>query len=335
MRLRKAAVIVTAISASLAFTGVVLAKGPGGNGKGKGQGHKTQPANTIVLPGDAVFPEGIATRGHYIYSGSSADGTIFKARRGSKEAKILSAGTAERTSAIGMKVDKKGHLLVAGGATGIVWVIDRFTGATLGSFKDNGAYTPGGSTFLNDIAIARNGDAYVTDSFRAVIYRIPAAALAAPVLNAPLEAWLLLDGTPIVYQAGFNLNGIVARGNSTLLVVQSNTGKLFKVKIATKTVSEVTVVGTTLTGGDGMILDDNKLYVVHEGKVDVLKVKAGMKKAAKLRKTITDPTFDSPTTAALFKGRLYVVNSQFGKRSAGTAAPPFTISVVKPHRGHK
>ena len=79
-----------------------------------------------------------------------------------------------------------------------------------------------------------------------------------------------------------------------------------------------------------------RLYVVHQGVVDVLKLKNNFR-SAKLRQTITSPTFDSPTTAALHKGRLYVVNSQFGKLFASPpVAPtlPFTISVLKPNGKH-
>jgi Cu-Zn family superoxide dismutase len=332
-------VVATAVGASLILTGSLLAKGGPEYGKGEGKkGKKPKTASTIVLPGDAVFPEGIAAKGRYVYVGSSQDGTIFRATRRGETAEVLSGpgrDTKGRTSAIGMKVDRNGHLVVAGGATGVVWILDRDTGATLGklTLPATGQYTVRDPTFLNDLVITKNGDAYVTDSFSAVIWRIPAATLAAPPAEGTLEPWLLLDGSPIVYQNGFNLNGIVAWKNKYLLVVQTNTGKLFRIKISTKKeVVEVPVSGGSILGGDGMILHDERLYVVNDGAVDVLKMKKRLTRA-KLRQTITDPTFDSPTTAALFKGRLYVVNSQFGKQATKTAAPPFTVSVLKPGRG--
>lgn len=315
---------------SLTLTGGLLADG----GKGKKKGMK---GTTIEIPGPAVFPEGIAAKGAWVYTGSAQDGTIYRApRRGATAQAISPAGTDGRTAAIGMKIDKNGHLLVAGGATGTVFVLDRVSGATLGKFTKSptGAYDSGDPTFLNDIAIAKNGDAYITDSQAAMIYRIPAGALAAVSIGGVLEEWLPLAGSPIVYQNGFNLNGIVAKKNRYLLTVQTNTGKLYRVTIATKQIAEVAVKGTTLTGGDGMILDDERLYVVHQGVVDVLKVKHHLL-SAKLRTRITSATFDSPTTAALHKGRLYVVNSQFGKRPTNSQTLPFTISVLKPDHGSK
>jgi Cu-Zn family superoxide dismutase len=49
---------------------------------------------------------------------------------------------------------------------------------------------------------------------------------------------------------------------------------------------------------------------------------------ARQKRSFTDKTFMFPTTAALAKGRLLVVNSQFDKRG-GTPDLPFTVSSVK------
>lgn len=40
--------------------------------------------------------------------------------------------------------------------------------------------------------------------------------------------------------------------------------------------------------------------------------------------------YDTPTTLAYLDGRLYLVNSQFGARRRGAAAPPFTVSALPP-----
>jgi Cu-Zn family superoxide dismutase len=333
--------LTSVLALALVGAGAAVAKEGKGQEKSKGKDRGVSlRVSSISLPGATVFPEGIAAAGAYIYTGSSGQGTIFRAPRRGSAAEILSpGGTDGRTAAIGMKADRKGNLIVAGGGTGKVFVLDRATGATLGIYSRpaGGVYAPSTPTFLNDVVITKNGDAYITDSFSAVLYRIPAASLAAPSTTGTLEEWLAGPAlAPIAYQNGFNLNGIVADKNRYLLVVQANTGKLYRVTISTKAVQEVTVTGTTLTGGDGMVLENkNRLSVVHEGKVDVLKLSRNLRRA-KLRATITSSTFDSPTTAAIHKGRLYVVNSQFGKRATGTPpALPFTISVIKPGRGKR
>lgn len=284
---------------------------------------------SIQLPGDRVFPEGVTLdRQGGIFVGSSQDGTIYRANRRAPTAEVfLPAGSDGRTSAIGMKVDRSGRLIVAGGATGDVFVYDSASKALITKL-DNGKAT--GQTFLNDVAIGQTGDAYVTDSTDPVIYRVPAATLASPAGTTAPERWLELAGTPFGYQAGFNANGIVAtRNGQYLLVVQANTGKLFRVEIANKTVTEVALGGRPLTGGDGMILKGRKLWVVRQGQLDILRMNDSYTAASYLR-SITDPTFDSPTTAALDGKRLYVVNSQFGRRATGPVLP-FTVSLVKLH----
>lgn len=292
-------------------------------------------ARVIQLPGDRVFPEGIAPDGRGgFFAGSSQEGTIFRATRKASVAEVfLPAGGDGRTSAIGMKVDGAGRLIVAGGALGDVFVYDTTTKALIAKL-DNGKAAD--QTFLNDVAIGTTGDAYVTDSTDPVIYRVPAATLANPAGTVAPERWLELAGTPFVYQSGFNANGIVAtRDGKYLLVVQANTGKLFRVEIATKQVTEIDLQGHPLTGGDGLVLKGKTLWVVRQGQVDALRLTRQFTVAGFTR-TITNPTFDSPTTAAFDGKRLYVVNSQFGRLFASPPQPPvlpFTISVVKVGHG--
>jgi len=56
------------------------------------------PARTYALPGDQVFPDGVAYdhTSNSFFTGSTNDGTVFSA-----------GGTDGRTAAIGMKVDIK------------------------------------------------------------------------------------------------------------------------------------------------------------------------------------------------------------------------------------
>src|SRR4051794_2820610 len=154
-----------------------------------------------ILPGARVFPEGVAYQqgSDYFYVGSTTDGTIFRGELDQETTSVfLPGGTDGRTSATGMKVDD-GRLYIAGAGTGKIFVYDVNTRALLGSFDNNEA-----NTFLNDIAIAPNGAAYVTDSLDPTLYRVTVG----PNGEINFEAWLDLTGTPIVYQAGFNLNGI-------------------------------------------------------------------------------------------------------------------------------
>lgn len=279
-----------------------------------------------VLPGDAVFPEGVAFRessGDFFVS-STGDGTIFRGNIGRAAVEVFSPGGADgRSAATGMKVDdSRGRLFVSGGGTGGMYVYSLSDGSLLGKFQT--ARTP---TFINDVALVPGGDAFFTDSQSPVIYRVysdESGALA-------FEEWLDLSGTPITYQQGFNLNGIDASADGRYLVtVQSNTGKLFRIDVASKQVSEIALNGEALTNGDGLLLNGGALYVVRnqQGVIVKLNVDSDLTSAS-AETSVSNSSLAYPTTIALAKDRLLVVNSQFDRRGEGMSPDlPFTIASI-------
>jgi len=280
---------------------------------------------TYTLPGEGVFPEGVAVDkydGEY-FAGSTSTGTIYRGTLDQPRAQVfLPGGGNSRTAATGLR-HERGRLYVSGAATGRFFVYDGESGRLIRSFTT-------GSTegFVNDVAVTRNGDAYVTDSFRPVLYRM-AAARFGDATSRPARAlpWLDLTTTPIAYGEGFNLNGIVETDDERYLIaVQSNTGQLWRIDLRTKAVRQIRVRGGALTAGDGLVLRGNTLYVVRNAfnQIAVLRLSYDLTRASVMR-TITSPRFQTPTTAALDgTGRLLVVNSQF----AGPGTPPFTLSAV-------
>lgn len=287
-------------------------------------GAAPRPAS-YTLPGSAVFPEGVAyqpTTGNFFVS-STTDGSILRGNVMEPDATPFIAGGGVQFSAIGVKVDEAGRLIVAGGITGEVRVYDAATGTLIRTF------TTGAGGFLNDIAVAKNGDLFVTDSFRPVLWRIPAAEIQ-PGAPAAAEAWLDLTGE-IPYVAGqFNVNGIVGTENGKRLVVsQSFTSELFRIDIATKAVSEVDLGGATVAG-DGLALLGRILYAGEPFLHQVAKVSlSGDLSSGTVLSRTADPSFLTPTTLAVGAGRLLVVNSQF-ERLFGGLPPilPFTISSI-------
>jgi Cu-Zn family superoxide dismutase len=285
---------------------------------GVGTAAAAQRPDLYIVPGNAVFPEGIAYQqgSDNFFVSSSSDGTIYRGDLDRAELDpFLSAGGDGRTSATGMKVTDDGQLLVSGAGTGQIFVYDIATKALRARFN---AGTPP-ATFINDVAIAPNGAAYFTDSFTPAIYRITPNRTG----GWDFARWLDLSGTAIVYQDGFNLNGIVATsGGKYLITVQSNTGKLFRIGIADKTVAEIDLSGQTLPAGDGLVLRGSSLYVVQNAnQISKVQLKNKFTSGAIISVT-TDPSFSTTTTAAIAKGRLLVVNSQF----AGPGTAPFTVS---------
>jgi sugar lactone lactonase YvrE len=283
--------------------------------------------SSYTLPGSAVFPEGVAyqpTTGDFFVS-STTDGSILRGNVMEPAAAPFIAGPGTQFSAVGVKVDDAGRLIVAGGMTGDVRIYDAATGSLIRTF------TTGTDGFLNDIAVAKNGDLFVTDSFRPVLWRIPASEIHSGAAE-PAEAWLDLTST-IPYTAGqFNVNGIVATDNGKrLLVSQSFTSELFRIDVATKAVTEVDLRGEAVAG-DGLALLGRTLYAVEPfsgpGQIAKVALSGDLSSGTVLSRT-TDPSFMTPTTMAVAAGRLLIVNSQFAQLF-GSLPPilPFTISSI-------
>jgi hypothetical protein len=93
--------------------------------------------------------------------------------------------------------------------------------------------------------------------------------------------------------------------------------------------STVDLGGLVLTNGDGVLLAGLTLYVVQNflNQIAELRLAPGLASGS-LRRTITDPDFDVPTTIGLFGARLYAVNARFST----PPTPDTTYSVVQVRR---
>ena len=152
---------------------------------------------------------------------------------------------------------------------------------------------------------------WFTDSQRAQLYGVPRGPGGTPgdpadVITLPLTGdW--------VQQAGFNANGIAQTPNRrALLVVQSNTGFLFRVDPGTGEAARVDLSGTLLTNGDGLLVLGNTLYVVQNqlNQVAVIRLNSAGTRG-ELVDTLTSTDFDVPTTVAAFGESLYLPNARF------------------------
>jgi sugar lactone lactonase YvrE len=283
--------------------------------------------SSYIIPGDRVFPEGIARvpGSGTFFVGSTTDGAIFRGDlRSSQMTSFAAPGADGRTIAVGMKADRRGRLVVAGGATGKIFVLSTKDGSTLKVLDTAPGTTP---TFLNDVVIA-DGFAYVTDSQRPILFRF---ALGKDRAIGALERFVDFTGTPFAYTAGFNANGITASRQGRLLtIVQTNTGKLFRVDTKTKEVSQVDLGGVTFPNGDGLLQDGRRLYVVQNQQELIVPVKLSRDgRSGKAGTGVTGPQLQFPTTIARDGRRLLAVGSQFDKRSAGVPPElPFDVATI-------
>jgi sugar lactone lactonase YvrE len=277
----------------------------------------------IRLP-DGWQPEGIAAgRGTSLYVGSIPTGAVWKGDARTGQGDVLVPGEPGVRSAIGIKVDRRNRLFVAGGATGKAFVYDAATGADLASYQ----LAPAGTavTFVNDVVVTSKA-AFFTDSRNQQLYVLPLGRHGS--LPGQDEVRVLpLKGDFQLATGGPNLNGIVAaRDGRVLLAVQSVTGKLFRINPRSGRTREVDLGGATLANGDGMLLAGRVLFVVQNrlNQIAVVKLSRSLERG-RLVATITDPDFDVPTTIAFQAGRLYAVNARFGT----TDPQPARYDVVK------
>ncbi len=274
------------------------------------------------LPGDKVFPEGIAyndASGKF-YTGSTSDGTLFEGNLATGEITVFSNGGSDgRHAATGMKIDDKGRLWVAGAMTGQMFVYDTNDGKLLARYETPEA----DEKFVNDVALAPNGDAYFTDSFRPQLFKISGTD------GGLVQPWMDFSGTVLKYEEGFNLNGIAVTDDGRyLLVVHTGHGGLFRIDTGSKEVIKIDLGENTLVGGDGLLLVDNTLYVVLNRFAKIVPIVLSDDfSEGKVGKGITDKSFKFPTTIAKAGNTFLVVISQINARD-DTPELPFTISQI-------
>jgi len=277
----------TKLTALLALLLLALAAAPG----------VAKAPSRIDLP-DGFRPEGIAAgRGANFYVGSIPTGAVWRgnARTGTGDVVVP---PREGRAAIGLKLDGRKRLFVAGGPTGSAFVYDARTGEDLKSFR---LAPEGGPTFVNDVALTRN-TAWFTDSRRPVVYGVA----------TDLGGFRELALTGFEFTPGVNnLNGIVA-ARGRLIAVQSNTGTLWNIDPATGAAAKIDLGGATLPNGDGLLLERRRLYVVQNrlNKVAVVRLDRGLASGRVVRELTTEG-LDVPTTIARVKRSLYVVNARF------------------------
>ena len=257
----------------------------------------------IALP-DGFQPEGIAIgAGPIAYVGSLADGDVYVVdlRTGAEVTTLEGPGT----QSVGLKVDQRGRLFIAGGETGEARVVDAETGDVLATYQ-----LTTGPAFINDVVLTRDG-AWFTNSSAAELYFLPIGPSGelpddSEVVTLPLTGdW--------VQEPGFNANGIAETpDHRALLVIQSATATLFRVDPATGEATAVDLGGAALPNGDGLLVVGTTLYVVQNfsNAVAVVRLDADGTSGT-LVDQLTSPDFDVPTTVARFGHSLFLPNARF------------------------
>ncbi|MER5916262.1 superoxide dismutase [Streptomyces sp. NPDC001982] len=261
--------------------------------------------DTIATP-PGFQPEGITIGPRAVaYTGSLIDGSVYGTELATGRGRIIREGQGPKS--VGLKVDPYGRLLIAGGDSGEVRVVDRRDGRLLASWR---AET--GTTFVNDVVVGCGG-AWFTDSFNDVLYHLP---LHTPLPSTSPLRRLPLGGAWAPTPPGgeyWGANGIaLTPDRRALLVVNDNVSILYRVDPRTGQATGTALDGGAVSNGDGLVLHGRTLYVVRNWAyaIDVFRLNDDGTRGTFVKR-ITDARFDEPTTAAVHNGRLYVVNARF------------------------
>lgn len=293
------------------------------------------PNVTHILLGENVYPEGITydAKTDSLFVGSFHKGEIQLIQKG-KVTVFVPAGQDELHSVVGLFADAKRRRL---------WVCNSEVGASQRSTPESigkaGVHiydldkkllikkvglTQQSGHFCNDIALDKSGNAYITDSFSPVIWKV--------------------DGTTFVLSEfvndnrfrgeGFNLNGIqITSDGKYLITVKMNSGQLFRISLKDKSVSEIKL-NRPIDAGDGMFYYGKHELLVVEGfgaKEPGIATLTFSKdySSATISKKLQSPRIKVPTTITIADGKLFVVNSQFNHlfkpKESGPPEPAFSV----------
>jgi hypothetical protein len=284
-----------------------------------GQALGAPPASdVIVLPG-ASSAEGIAV-GHGVtfYAGDLFAGDIFRGdlQHGTAE---LFIDAPDGRMALGMSHDNaNGLLFVAGGFTGQGYVYDSTTGSTVATYQFADLSQ---GPIINDVTITQDG-AWFTNSAAPVLYLVP---LTGGIPGAFLS--LPLTGPAAALTGDFNINGIAATADGTLVVAHSANAALYTVD--PNTGASALIEDVSVPNVDGIEMQGRRLWAVQNfsNQISAIRLSSDLG-SGQVEKVITSSAFQIPTTAALHGSSLAVVNAKFD-----TGIPPtadqYEVVIVK------
>lgn len=287
-------------------------------------------AVTISDPG--LHPEGVEydAGGERFLVSSVTRGTVTAVSDDGTHTVVVDDTALVNT--IGIHIDRANdRLLVADADLGVFSGTDGR--AALGSYDletgerifhvDLAALGGPGRHFANDVTTDEDGNAYVTDSFAPVIYRVSSAG----------EASVFVRDSALA-PTDFGLNGIDLHPDGYLLVAQAGRRQLLRITLADPTAIHVVELGEAF-GADGLTLtaarDLIAVATTGEGeatRTEVLRIRST--DSWRTAEIVTRaPAAENATTAAVRGDVVYVVDARFADMGAEPPAPTFDITRVE------
>ena len=288
------------------------------------------------------FPEGIACRAdtRVCYLGSVRFGKIVRVDRAGRPSDLVPPGASGLAAPLGLALSTDGATLwvssvplpytkgfdSTAGASAAVLAFASTTGALLRRCvppADSIPASPG------DLVVARNGDVFVSDSRRGIIYRVPPAGdtlevfASGPLLRSP--------------------QGIAESADGATLYVADYSSGLVAVSRVDRTIRLMGLPArATTVGVDGMVRSGDALIGIQNGVTPARVIRmrlAGPDSIGSV--TVLDrnlPTADQPTSGTLMNDEFwYIADSQWDDYTdAGTLRPgarlrPAVVLRLRPH----
>jgi sugar lactone lactonase YvrE len=284
----------------------------------------------IDLTQTGLFPEGIEydqRRGMFLVSSLTA-GTIGLVDDDGNYEPFIEDDRFRST--IGIELDRRRQRVLVpvtqtDGSYGAVGAYDRHSGEPI-FYVELMDLTPNHPVFANDIAVDKYGNAYVTNSFNGVIYKVTRGG----------EASLFFVNEDFVPPAGgFGFNGIEYHPDGFLIVAFSAQNALYKIPLDDPDNYRMISLDAELQNPDGLKFsrDYEELAVVNNaggsdaGNVLILKSDDDWESAEEDRRFMTGPEF--PTTATYRGGEFYVLYAHLDELFGGNATfDDFAIVLV-------
>lgn len=283
-------------------------------------------AEQIALPGHA-YPESVtSTADGTIYVSNISQGGILRIRNGRVE-QWIQPGSYGTRSIYGVVADERAGVLwacsndlKAYGLTGVgdpgvaIKAFDLHTG--LGrksvSFGD-------GPAECNDIAVAANGDIYITDTEQPRVMRLAKGA-------SQLETWVT---DPRFQHKDGGLDGIAFGDDGNLYVNTLGGSHLFRIEVRSVSPGAVTqlTLSIPLEGTDGMRHESGTTFLVVDGagRLNRVAVVGDQAEVTTLREGL-----NGPTGVTIAGHTAWVTEGQFSTLLKTDAAPslPFRLQAV-------
>lgn len=255
----------------------------------------------VVIRQEGLFPEGVeydSVNGRFLVS-STADGHVYAI---ADDGSLTPFIQDERIPvSLGLEVDEANNRLLVAATDqqreGYLGIYDLTSGESI-AWVDFRPLAGEAEHFINDVTVDNQGNAYVTDSFAGIIYRVD------PQGNASI---FLTDESFLKH---FTLNGIAYHEPSNALIAVRNPD-LIRIPLANPASFTTVQLDDELVNADGIIfLNDRTLVVVTNDPAHVYRIESEDQFESGQTTGEFAPGNVFPTTVAARNGEAYVLYAQ-------------------------